>query len=106
MPHPPSPSPRSGEGERGGEVQVPRVQNNVIATPRATAVTESASQIPSRPIGPDHQAATGTRDSVSTVLTTCGQKVYPPPASAPPRRIPTVGPTWATATTPAYRAPS
>src|SRR5438093_10854242 len=66
---------------------VPEAQNSVIATPRATAVTLRAIQIPSRPSVADHHAASGTRSTVSDVLTTCGQKVYPAPASAPSRMI-------------------
>src|SRR5438128_12162182 len=71
---------------------VPEAQNSVIATPRATAVTLRAIQIPSRPSVADPHAASGTRSTVSDVLTTCGPKVYPAPASAPSRMISNVCP--------------
>src|SRR5207245_10427486 len=49
--------------------QAPEAQNGVIAPPLATAVTLRASQMPSSPIVADHHAASGSRNSVSAVLT-------------------------------------
>ena len=55
--------------------------------------------MPSNPIVPDHQAASGTRNSVSAVLVICGHSVYPAPASAPSRMISNVCPICANAIT-------
>ena len=52
---------------------MPGNQKNVFAT--AIAVSESASEIPKSPSGPDHQAASGTRNAVNSVPTSIGQKV-------------------------------
>src|SRR5947199_8768654 len=86
--------------------QAPEVQNKAMATPRAIAVTERANQIPSNPIVADHHAASGSRRSVSPVLTVCGQHVYSAPASAPSRVISNVWPISANAITRRQRLPS
>ena len=70
-----------------------------MAIPRAIAVTERANQIPSNPIVADHHAASGRRNSVSPVLTICGQNVYPAPPRAPSRMISNVYPSCASAMT-------
>src|SRR5256886_12712375 len=41
--------------------QAPLSQNMAMTIPRATAVTQSASQIPTSPMALDHHAASGTR---------------------------------------------
>src|SRR5207249_4144526 len=56
-------------------LHTPETQNSVFATPRPMAVSDSASQIPNTPSGPDHQAARGIRKAVSTVPTSIGQNV-------------------------------
>src|SRR2546422_1816515 len=86
--------------------QAPLSQNMAMTIPRATAVTQSASQIPTSPMALDHHAASGTRRRVSVVLAIWGHSVYPAPASAPSRMISNVWPICANAITRRYRLPS
>ena len=72
-------------------------QKTVFATPRAIAVSDSASQIPNRPSVPDHHAASEMRSAVKHVPTSIGHRVYPAPTSAPSSTISNVWPICAKA---------
>src|SRR5206468_3415480 len=72
--------------------QAPLSQNMAMTIPRATAVTQSASPIPTSPMALDDHAASGTRRRVSVDLATWVYSLYTAPsraASCAPRFCPT-----------------